>query len=285
MSIRVLCLGDVVGRPGRLALRARLPALIQEHNIQCVIANVENAANGSGITPILYEKIKKSGVHLMSMGDHVYRRKESIHLYQEKTDITRPANLGPTATGVRVAVYKLPDGTPLALFTLLGRQYMKNVDCPFRTADELLTTSIPAQCKLIFVDMHAEATSEKIALGWYLDGRVTAVFGTHTHVQTADERLLPAGTAYISDLGMTGPHDGVLGRRADRVISNLLTNMPCAFDIAQGDVRITGALIDADPISGRALQIQRVSVPVSQEAIAADPPSRDEPEPNGTDPW
>lgn len=245
----------------------RLSWLVKQHSIDCVIANVENICDGSGISPPIYSKLKRYGVHLMSMGDHVYKRRDSLDLYRTQTDITRPANLGPDALGVQVAVHRLADGTGIGLFTLLGRLNMKYADCFLRTADQMLAEVVPEDVRLVFVDMHAETSSEKIAVGWYLDGRVTCVFGTHTHVQSADERLLPGATAYISDLGMTGPHNGVLGRRADRVIEHMITNMPTRFDIADGDVRINGVIVEADAASGRALRIERLSHAVPDSVL------------------
>lgn len=260
MSIRVLCVGDVVGRPGRQLLAQQLPKLTKAHDVDCVIVNAENMAGGSGLTPQLYEKLKRYGVNLITMGDHTYRRREAVQLLQENRDIVRPANFPTEAIGRDTAVFETPAGVGIAVFSLLGRMFIRPAtDCPFKAADRLLAT-LPKSVRVIFVDMHAEATSEKIAMGWHLDGRVSCVFGTHTHVQTSDERILPRGTAYITDLGMTGPHDSVLGRRKDNVLKSLITGMNYPYDVAVGDPRLHGALVTVDEESGRASAIERVDV-------------------------
>ena len=260
MNTTLLCVGDVIGSPGRRVLTDALAKFICDQRIDCNIVNVENAAAGSGLTPALYEKLVASGVQLMTLGDHVYRRKEIIPVLEESDRIVRPANIAPGAPGRQYAIWQTDSGVPVAVFTLLGRIFMRMpADCPFRAADRVLA-SIPGNIKIIVVEIHAEVTSEKIALGWYLDGRVTAVFGTHTHVPTADECILPKGTAYITDLGMTGPYDSVLGRRKDRVLSAMVTSVPAPFDVATDDVRMCGALVRADSETGRASSIERIRV-------------------------
>lgn len=260
MNTTLLCVGDVVGSPGRMVLAEALPKITSDKGVDCNIVNVENSAAGSGLTPALYEKYVAAGVQLMTTGDHLYRRKEIIPVLEKSHCIVRPANLAPAAPGKHFAICETESGTRVAVFALLGRLFMRHaVDCPLRTADRVLA-SIPSDVKTIVVDMHAEATSEKIALGWHLDGRVTAVFGTHTHVPTADECILPKGTAYITDLGMTGPYDSVLGRRKDRVLSTMLTSVPAPFDVADDDVRMCGVIIRADSETGRASAIERICI-------------------------
>lgn len=255
-----------MGGPGRIVLTQALPALVAERNIHCTVANAENAAGGSGLTPPLYNKLINAGVDLITMGDHVYRRAVIIDLMQQSERIVRPANLAPGAPGREFVVHQTRSGHLVALFSLLGRMYMRfSADCPFRAADRVLA-AIPNDVKTIIVDIHAEATSEKIALGWYLDGRVSVLFGTHTHVQTADENILPHGTAYITDLGMTGPYDSVLGRSKELVIRAMTTHVPSPFEVATGDPRVCGIVVEVDSNTGRAHAIERVCVRGSPSA-------------------
>jgi len=275
MDFSALVIGDVVGKPGRRALAVALPKLLAARPIDVVIVNAENAAGGSGITPAIFDEIRALGVDVLTMGDHVYRKKEAVPLLAESDRILRPANLQPEAVGRGWTVLESQSGFPLAVVSLLGRTFMKPSDCPFHAVDRILA-EIGDRTKLIFVDMHAEATSDKIAMGWHLDGRASAVFGTHTHIPTADERVLPKGTAYVSDLGMTGPYDGVLGRKKEKVLSALITGMPTYFDVAIGDLRVSGALVTADTQTGRATAIERISVPVSEaEAYPPKEPGKD----------
>ena len=262
MEFRALLIGDVVGKPGRRALAVALPKLLAERPIDVVVVNGENAAGGSGISPSIFEEIRAAGVDVVTMGDHVYRKREAVPLLAASDRILRPANLPPEAVGRGYTVLESQSGFPFAVINLLGRTFMKAADCPFHAVDRALA-EIGERARLIFVDMHAEATSDRIAMGWHLDGRVTAVYGTHTHVQTADERVLPKGTAYISDLGMTGPHDGVLGRKKERVLSAMITGMPIYFDVSVGDLRVNGALVAADTQTGRATAVERIAVSVS----------------------
>ncbi|MBN1491322.1 MAG: YmdB family metallophosphoesterase [Phycisphaerae bacterium] len=258
MALNVLCIGDVVGRPGRYVISQGLEQLIKDRDLGCVICNAENAAGGSGLTPQLFEKFLRYGVDIVTLGDHVYKKRDLIPVLSQTDRIVRPANLPPTAPGRDYVIRETPNGHRVAMITLLGRLYMRvPVDCPFRTVDAILA-KLPADVKVIVVEMHAEATSEKIALGRYLDGRVSLVFGTHTHVPTADECILPKGTAYITDLGMTGPHDSVLGRRTDRVLQALTTSVPCPFDVAVGEPRMNGVIVGIDPATGRAQHIERI---------------------------
>jgi hypothetical protein len=265
MAIKLLCIGDVVGSPGRQVLTEGLSRLVSEQNVDCVVVNAENAANGSGLTPDTHERIVRAGANLLTMGDHVYRRREVFPILERNEFIVRPANLPHGAPGREFALYTLASGQRVAAFCLLGRMFMNVLaECPYRAADRILNV-IPGDVKMVVVDIHAEATSEKVALGWHLDGRVSVVFGTHTHIPTADERVLPKGTAYITDLGMTGPYDSVLGRRTDRVVGSLISGVPSKFDVATGDARMCGVVVEVEPTTGRAKSIERICYKASEQ--------------------
>lgn len=263
-SLRALLVGDIVGEPGRRIMMDKLSLLRQRRNVDFCIANAENTSGGSGITVENAKQLLACGVDVITMGDHVWKRKEIIPFMETEIRILRPYNMSPLASGSGVGIYELPGGVKIAVLSLLGRVFMKPIDDPFRAADEAVR-KVSLHTRNIFVDIHAEATAEKIAVGWHLDGRTTCVFGTHTHVQTADEHIMPAGTAFICDVGMTGPYDSVLGRRKDRVLKANLTQMPYAFDVATGDVRLSGALVEFDPQSGHALAIERIHLREDQE--------------------
>jgi hypothetical protein len=255
--MRILFLGDIVGPPGISFLKRALRRLIQAENIDLVIANAENAASGMGLTPSNYRQIREAGVDLVTLGDHIYKKQEIIEVLQKEERLCKPANFPPDAPGREFALATTADGTPVAAVCLLGRTFMRPVDCPFRAADRVLQ-QLDGKARVVIVDMHAEATGEKYLMGHYLKGRVSGVLGTHTHVATADEQILPGGTAFISDVGMTGPYDSVLGRCVDRVLSTTVTFVPSAFDVASGDPRLAGALVDIDPTSGKATAVRRV---------------------------
>ncbi len=258
MQIKLLCIGDVVGRPGRHVLREGLAELVPVHGIDCAIVNAENAAAGSGLTASLYKKMIAAGANLLTLGDHIYRRRDIIPVLETEDNIVRPANLPLGAPGKTLAVYETAGGVRVAVVSVLGRMFMKSpTDCFFAAVDRVLA-KIPSDVKVVVVDVHAEATSEKIALGWHLDGKVSVVFGTHTHVPTADERILPNGTAYVSDLGMTGPYDSVLGRDKHRVIGAMISGVPSPFDVAEHDVRMCGIMVTVESTTGRATGIERV---------------------------
>jgi len=260
MQVNLLCIGDVVGKPGRFAVSRALPGLIEQHDAHCVICNAENAAGGSGLTTQLYEKLRRYGIDLITMGDHVYRRQDLIPVLESSGAVVRPANFPLAAPGRGFAVCETSAGPKVAVISVMGRLYMKPpTDCPFRAVERVLG-QLPPEIKIIVVDFHAEATSEKVAMGWHLDGKVSVVFGTHTHIPTADERILPGGTAYITDIGMTGPYDSVLGRRKDRVLKALLTNLYSPFDVATGDLRVSGILARVDAATGKATHIERIRV-------------------------
>jgi 2',3'-cyclic-nucleotide 2'-phosphodiesterase len=260
MSVTLLCVGDVVGRPGRHLLSSLLPDLVREHQIDCVIVNAENTAEGSGLTQPLFHKLTEYGVDLISMGDHIFRKLDILSPLENSGRIARPVNLPREAPGPDYVIHETRQGYRVALVSVLGRLFMSTqTDCPYHAVDRVLS-QIPKDVKIIVVDMHAEATSEKIAMGWHLDGRVSLLFGTHTHVPTADECILPRGTAYITDVGMTGPYDSILGRRKDRVLRALITSMPNPFDVAVGDPRLCGILVKVSPVDGRAVSIERIRV-------------------------
>jgi metallophosphoesterase (TIGR00282 family) len=259
MSLKVLFVGDVVGSPGRRILCQVLPRLIPRWGLGLVVCNAENAAGGSGLTLRCYEELIDAGVDVMTMGDHVYRKDEIFQVFERAGEVLRPANYPEDSPGPDLALVAARDGTPAAVFGVLGRTYMRPVDCPYRAADRVLQR-IGGGTRVILVDIHAEATSEKQLMGRYLDGRVSAVLGTHTHVVTADEQILKNGTAYQTDVGMTGPHDSIIGRRYDRVLSATLNLVPAYFDVATGDPRLNGAVITIDPQTGHALSISRVSI-------------------------
>ncbi len=259
MKVNIFCIGDIVGRPGRHILSQQLSDIVSEYEVDCVIANAENAAGGSGLTPQIYDKLLKYGVNLITLGDHVYRKRDIISILEASDNIVRPANLSDNAAGGEYAIYQTAKGPTIAIVTLIGRIFMKPADCPYAKIDSLIS-KLKSQADIIFVEMHAEATSEKIAMGYYLDGKVSCVFGTHTHVTTADEKVLPNGTAYITDIGMTGSHDSVLGRRSASVIKAFRTQMPFPFEIATGDVRVSGILVGIDSQTKFADSIQRIQI-------------------------
>ena len=259
MKLNILCIGDVVGRPGRRILADRLKPLVKELDIDCIIANAENAAGGSGLTPQIYDKLLRYGVNLITLGDHTYRKRDIIKTLETADSIARPANLSEFAAGRGVAVYKTGKGPTVAVVSLIGRMFMKPAGCPYNAIDKILP-SLQQQADIIVVDFHAEATSEKVAMGYHLDGRVSCCFGTHTHVVTADERILPKGTAYITDIGMTGPHDSVLGRKTESVLKSFRTLMPFPFEIASGDVKMSAILVTVDSNSKEAERIERIKI-------------------------
>ena len=259
MKLNILCIGDIVGRPGRRILADKLKLLVKELNIDCVIANAENAAGGSGLTPQIYAKLLRYGVNLITLGDHTYRKRDIIQTLETADNIVRPANLSEQAAGRGVAVYKTGKGPTVAVVALIGRLFMKPADCPYNAIDKILPR-IQQQADIIFVDFHAEATSEKQAMGYHLDGRVSCCFGTHTHVVTADEAILPKGTAYITDIGMTGPANSVLGRGTESVLKSFRTQMPVPFEIASGDVKMNAILVSVDSNSKKAEHIKRIKI-------------------------
>lgn len=257
--MNVLMVGDVFGEPGRAALHKLLPRLRQEHAVDLAVVNVENAAGGYGVAPQMVREFLDDGADVLTSGNHIWDRKEIIPFIGKENLLLRPANFPPGVPGSGFITVKAGPHR-VAVLNLMGRIFMHPIDCPFRAADALVP-ELRRDTPIVLVDMHAEATSESVAMGWYLDGRVSAVVGTHRHVQTADERVLPGGTAYITDLGMTGPVDSVIGVDKDLVIRRFLTQMPVKLEAAKGPAALHGALVVVDPDSGRAASIRRLRVP------------------------
>jgi len=254
--MRILFIGDIVGAPGRRIVVERLEDIIGNEQADLVIANGENSASGFGITPRLTEELLSTGIEVLSGGNHIWDRKEILDFIPREPRLLRPANFPAATPGKGLFRGTSRQGIPYAVLCLQGRIFMASNEDPFSTADRELATLGP-ETKVILVDIHAEATSEKQAMGWYLDGRVSAVVGTHTHVPTADERILPNGTAYITDVGMTGPHDSVIGMEKGPIIKRFLDGLPARFEVATGDIQMNAVLIEVDSLSGRAVSIAR----------------------------
>lgn len=259
---RLLFVGDVIGKPGRRALQRLLHGLIDEHRVDYVVVNVENAAGGIGVTPDVVRELNALPIDCYSSGNHIWDKKEGLPLLDREPRLLRPANYPEGNPGHGVHVGETATGVRVATINLEGLVFMKNLDSPFRVADRLLA-ELPADVKVVLVDFHAEATSEKQALGFYLDGRVSAVFGTHTHVPTADERILPGGTALITDVGMTGPYDSIIGFRADKVLERFALQRNVSLEVAKRDVRLAAAVLEVDAETGRAVDLRRLLVPVA----------------------
>jgi len=263
--VRILFIGDIFGRPGRVIVRDRLPEIAKSRGADLIIANGENAAGGFGITPAIVEELFDQGIAVLTTGNHVWDKREIIEYYQASNGepqsparrVLRPANYPAGTPGYGMFEGKAGK-TAYAVINLQGRVFLPQNDDPFRVADDLLGRT---KAKIIVVDMHAEATSEKVAMGWYLDGRVTAVLGTHTHIPTADTRILPKGTAYQTDVGMTGPYDSIIGVQKDLVLHRFLTNMPARWEAATGDVHLCGVFLEADDTTGRATSVERIMIP------------------------
>jgi len=258
--MNILFVGDVVGSPGRRALQNALTSVIDRRRIDFTIVNVENAAGGFGLTVELFEELSKMPIDVFSSGNHIWDKKEIYESLNSSDRLLRPANYPPGNPGRGATVHQTAAGIPVGVVNLQGQVFMPaNADSPFRVADEELAR---LKAKVIVVDMHAEATSEKMAMGWYLDGRVSAVLGTHTHVPTADEIVLPGGTAYQTDVGMTGAYEGIIGFSKDRIIEKFLSQTPRSFETAKRDIRLSGAIVAVDEATGRATGIERVQVRV-----------------------
>lgn len=265
--MRILMIGDVFGKAGRQALRAILPKLIDKHRVDFVVANVENLAGGRGVESRRLKEISSLGINVFTTGNHVWHNKDVFDFIDKEKALLRPANYPEPCPGRGYTIAESAAGTRVAVINMMGRTFQTALDCPFRKMDAILK-ELEGKTKIILVDFHAEATSEKVALSWYLDGRVSAVAGTHTHVQTADERILPQGTAAISDLGMTGPHDSVIGMRKEGILENFLSRRPVSFTAASGDARFNGALLEVDEHTGRAVKIERVSLKLEENGHA-----------------
>lgn len=259
--MRIVFIGDIVGRPGRRAVRELLPLFIKEKSVDFVVANCENAAAGFGITRDIVEDLFSYGIDVLTTGNHVWDKREAMEFIGDYESLLRPANYPEGVPGRGSVIMPTKSGDYVGIVNLVGRVFMRPSDCPFRTAEkEILRLS--TRTKIIVVDFHAEATSEKIAMGWFLDGRVSAVLGSHTHVQTADERVLQGGTAYITDAGMSGPFDSVIGIKKEAIFDRFLLQIPNRFEVAKGDVRLQGVLFDVDERSGKAMGIERFSLPL-----------------------
>lgn len=269
--MKLLFIGDIVGRPGRDLVRRGVGPIVAAHDIDFVIANGENSAAGFGITREIGDQLFSYGCEVLTSGNHIWDKKEALDYIVREPWLLRPANYPAGAPGLGTCLATAKNGVKVGVVNVMGRVFLLNIDDPFTTAMREVTALKAAGAQLVFVDVHAEVTSEKIAMGWYLDGHATAVVGTHTHVQTADNRVLPGGTAYLTDAGMTGPHDGVIGVEKDAVIGKFLNALPTRFETATGDPRLNGVIVTADPATGRASAIERLSLSAADiERLAAD---------------
>jgi metallophosphoesterase (TIGR00282 family) len=266
--MNVLFIADIFGSPGRRAVRDLVPEMVASMGIDFLIANVENAAAGFGVTKEIIEEMKSLGVEAMTSGNHIWDRKEALPLLDQEPLLLRPHNYPPGVPGRGVHLFKTKAGVPVGIVNLMGRVFMRELDCPFRAAEREVAL-LREQTPNIIVDFHAEATAEKIALAYYLDGRVSAVLGTHTHVQTADERILAGGTGFITDAGMTGPHDSIIGVRKEQAIQKFLNLLPTRFEPATADTKLQGVLLDIDESNGRCRHIERISVPFEAASAQA----------------
>jgi len=255
--MHILFIGDIVGSPGRDAVKKLLPNLKKEYRLDFVIANAENAAGGSGITLPVAEDLFNYGIDVLTSGDHIWKKRDIFAIINQEPRILRPINFPAGAPGQGYAIFKTKENLKIGVINVNGRVFLEALECPFKTTmaacEEILKDT-----NIIIVDIHAEATSEKVAMGWYLDGKVSAVLGTHTHIQTADEKVLPQGTAYITDVGMTGPYDSVIGRRIEDVLARFLTCVPTRFQVAQENIQLHGAVLDIDEQTGKANSIVRI---------------------------
>jgi 2',3'-cyclic-nucleotide 2'-phosphodiesterase len=259
MPVKILFIGDIIGKPGREALSRELHRIVDRHMVDLVIANGENAAGGFGLTQETAQDLFKCGIQMITSGNHIWDKKDSLEYINRETRIVRPANYPEGTPGRGAIVIKTPGGVKIGILNLEGRVFMNNLDCPFRCADREIA-KLKEETPIIFVDFHAEATSEKASLGWYLDGRVSAVIGTHTHVQTADERILTDGTAYMTDAGMTGAFDSVIGVKKEEAIQKFVTQRPSKFEVAKKDLRINAVVIEVNETTGHALSIERINI-------------------------
>ena len=257
-SVRIMLIGDIIGKPGRLAVRQELPGLRRDLRLDMVIANGENLAAGIGLTPSLAEELLGSGIDVITSGNHIWDKREIYPYLDTDRPVLRPINYPDSTPGRGWLVHQLEDGGEVAVINALGRVFMHEIDSPFVTLDRLLAEAAEPMPPVRILDFHCEATSEKNAMGWHLDGRVSAVLGTHTHVPTADGRILPRGTAYLSDVGMTGPRDSIIGFSTETVLPRFLTHMPSRFAVAEGPVTLNAAIVEIELATGRACSIEQV---------------------------
>ena len=262
--MKILFVGDVMGRPGRQALKDHLVDILEQKGIDLCIANAENSAGGNGITPPLVEELLDLQIDVLTSGNHIWDKKEVLNYFDVQPRLLRPANYPPAAPGQGIFVGRTRNDIQYAVINLQGRIFMSPIDCPFRKGEELLE-QLSKEVKVILIDFHAEATAEKQALAWYFDGKVSAVVGTHTHVVTADEQVLPQGTAYITDVGMTGPHDSIIGVNKGIIVSKFISQVPVRFETATGDVRINAVELEVDAHTGLARNVQRFSLKILQD--------------------
>jgi metallophosphoesterase (TIGR00282 family) len=266
--VRILFIGDIFGKPGRDIVQKALRTLVEAHGIDLVVANVENSAAGFGVTGDIADTILGYGVDVMTSGNHVWDKKEILDYIPRQPKLLRPANFPAGVPGRGTWVGRTRSGEPVAVINVMGRVFMSPLDDPFAVVLKEIDAA-RAKARVIIVDFHAEATSEKVAMGWHLDGRVTAIFGTHTHVQTADERILPKGTAYLTDVGMTGPHDSIIGVTIEAALGRFVNGMPARFEAAAGGARLNAIVISADPATGRATGIERLNLSTADVAALA----------------
>jgi hypothetical protein len=264
-TLRIALIGDIVGKPGMLATCNAIPAL-RENQCDIVLANAENAADGAGLTVKQYEQLIAAGVDAITLGDHIYKKREIATILRNRSNIVKPANFPKRAPGHEHCIVRTAEGIPVALVSLLGRVFMRPVNCPFEAIDRVLE-SLPEEVRIICIDMHAEATSDKQSMGYYVDGRVSAVLGTHTHVPTADEQILPRGTAFQCDVGMTGPYRSILGREIQPVLHTTCSFEPNTFHVATEDVRLSATWFDVDPATGLACAIGRIQWPIAMDRM------------------
>jgi len=256
--MKILLIGDVVGRPGRAAVARFVVPLREELHIDVVLANCENAAGGAGVTPATAQELFRAGVDVLTSGNHVWKKKEAYELLRLDHRVLRPANYPTRAPGFGSTVIETLTGQKVGILNLIGRVFMEPVDCPFHVAEQEVQR-LRLSSPIILVDMHAEATSEKVAMGWFLDGKVSCLIGTHTHIPTADERILPQGTAFITDVGMTGPYDSVIGRKTEQILERFLSGVPVRSEVAADNTQLRGLLVDLDPDTGRATAVERIT--------------------------
>jgi 2',3'-cyclic-nucleotide 2'-phosphodiesterase len=258
--VKLLFVGDVMGKPGRRVLKSLLPRLVDQHRIDYTVVNIENSAGGFGVQPKVFKEFEDLPIDCYTSGNHIWDKREVYQMLEEHDNLLRPHNYPEGNPGTGVHLGETAAGIPVATLNLEGRVFMKTLDSPFKVADQVLA-ELPKSVKVIFVDFHAEATSEKQAMAFYLDGRVSAVFGTHTHVPTADERVLPEGTALITDVGMTGPYESIIGMRVDKVLKRFELQTSTSFEVAKRDVRLAGAVLDVDETTGKARGVERLLIP------------------------
>lgn len=252
--MNILFIGDIVGSPGRQAVKELVPKLREEFKLDFIIANAENAAGGSGITQPVAGELFMSGVSVLTSGDHIWKKRDIFDIIDQDSRILRPLNFPEGVPGRGIGVYTVPGDKKICVINLQGRVFMEPLECPFKAARRAIE-ELPKDVRIVIVDMHAEATSEKVALGWYLDGMASAVLGTHTHIQTADAKILPGGCAYITDVGMTGPYDSVIGRKVENVLARFLSSVPQRFEVAQENLQLHAVVVSVDEVSGKAESI------------------------------